>query len=82
MWALAPLATAETYREYVTRSNPAHGSTWAAASNPRTQANSRLVNPPRTSKPWVSRNNMVGKNGGRDFDNWIRGHIDSKVTWM
>ena len=58
------------------------GSTWAQASQPRQQKDSLLVNPPRSSKPWVSRDTMVAANGGRDFDEWVRGHLDSKVTWM
>ena len=42
------------------------GATWAQASVPRQQANSLLVNPPRTPKPWVSRDRKVAANGGRD----------------
>jgi hypothetical protein len=58
------------------------GSTWAQASVPRQQGNSILVNPPRSSRPWLSRDTMVQRNGGRDFNEWIEGHLDSKVTWM
>lgn len=58
------------------------GSTWAQACVPRQQRSSLLVNPPRTSKPWESRDRMVQANGGRTYQEWIRGHLDSKVTWM
>ena len=58
------------------------GATWAQASVLRQQANSLLVNPARTPKPWESRDRMVAANGGRDFIDWIRGHLDTKVTWM
>ena len=58
------------------------GATWAQASVPRQQANSLLVNPPRTPKPWVSRDRKVAANNGRDFIEWIHGHLDTKVTWM
>ena len=58
------------------------GSTWAQASVPRQQANSKLVNPARSRRPWLSRDAMVQKNGGRDFNEWIEGHLDSKVAWM
>ena len=58
------------------------GSTWATASVPRPQVSSRLVNPPMASKPWESRDRVVAASGGRDFDEWVRGHLDSKVTWM
>tara|TARA_B110000046_G_scaffold149282_1_gene157416 strand:- start:183 stop:1061 length:879 start_codon:yes stop_codon:yes gene_type:complete len=58
------------------------GATWAQASVPRLQGNSRLVNPPRTPKPWESVNRMVNANLGQDYAKWIEGHLDSKVTWM
>jgi hypothetical protein len=58
------------------------GATWAQASVPRAQANSRLLNPARTPKPWESVNRMVNANGGLNYDAWLRGHLDSKVTWM
>ena len=58
------------------------GATWAQASVPRQQANSLLVNPARTPKPWASRDHMVAANGGADYNAWIRGHLDTKVTWM
>ena len=47
------------------------GATWAQASVPRQQANSLLVNPARTPKPWESRNRMVAANGGRVYIDWI-----------
>ena len=58
------------------------GATWAQASVPRAQANSRLLNPARTPKPWESVNRMVNANGGLNYDAWLKGHLDSKVTWM
>ena len=58
------------------------GATWAQASVPRLQGKSRLVNPPRTPKPWESVNRMVNANLGQDYAKWIEGHLDSKVTWM
>ena len=58
------------------------GSTWAQASVPRPQANSRLVNPARSPKPWVSRDRKVAEQNGHAFNHWIRGHLDTKVTWM
>ena len=58
------------------------GATWAQASVPRPQANSLLVNPPMTSRPWLSRDTMLADNGGCTFLEWIRGHLQTKVTWM
>ena len=58
------------------------GATWALASVPRLARNSLLVNPPLSPRPWESRDRTVAANGGRDFDQWIRSHLDSKVTWM
>ena len=58
------------------------GSTWAQASVPRLQANSKLVNPPRTPKPWESVARMVARNNGQDYNDWIESHLNSKVTWM
>ena len=58
------------------------GATWALANTPRVQANGRLANPPKSPRPWVSRDTMVAANGGNDFTQWIRSHLNSKVTWM
>ena len=58
------------------------GPTWAQASALCLQANSKIVNPPKTPKPWASRDRMVAENGGQKFEQWIRGHLDTKVTWM
>ena len=58
------------------------GATWAQASVVRGQRSSKLINPPCAPKPWASRDRKVAANAGRDFDSWIRGHLDSKVTWM
>ena len=58
------------------------GATWAQASVPRVQANSLLVNPPKSRRPWLSRDAMIAEQGGRAFRDWIRSHLDSKVTWM
>ena len=58
------------------------GATWQEACVVRPQASSKLVNPPRAVRPWVSRNNVVTESNGRKFDRWIRTHLDTKVTWM
>ena len=55
------------------------GGTWAIASQPRPQMQSRLVNPQRSARPWKTVEAL-----GRDnkFSEWVRGHLISKVTWM
>jgi hypothetical protein len=54
------------------------GSTWQEASVPRAQ--SRLAK--SAKRPWVSRDTMLAKNNGTTFNEWVRSHLDSKVTWM
>jgi hypothetical protein len=58
------------------------GATWAQASIPRAKRHSKLVKPPLSQPPWVERDTMVAANGGRDFEQWIKSHLDDKVTWM
>ena len=55
------------------------GRTWQDALVHRDHLNSKLVNPPRSPRPWE----MVAKVGcSAEFDTWIKGHLDSKITWM
>ena len=55
------------------------GGTWAETSRSRAPQDSKLVNPPRSPRPWKAIEKI-----GRDaeFLDWVRGHISSKVTWM
>ena len=55
------------------------GSTWQEAAAYRVQKDSKLVNPAKSPKPWDSV--MRAVNSGQ-FDDWVRGHLDTKVTWM
>ena len=55
------------------------GATWGEASVPRAQSSSKLVNPPRSVRPWIS----VRKEAeGDEFEAWVKMHLDSKVPWM
>jgi hypothetical protein len=55
------------------------GGTWQAALVPRVQKDSKLVNPPRSPQPWVAVARLAASG---DFYDWMKGHLDSKVTWM
>ena len=55
------------------------GNTWQEASVPRAQAASKLVNPARSPRPWQSVARALNED---KFDSWVRGHLDSKVTWQ
>ena len=57
------------------------GATWHAACVARAHGHSKIVSPIRAVHPWVSRNDMLAEQGGNAFREWIRGHLDSKVTW-
>ena len=50
------------------------GSTWAEAC---VQRSTRLVNPATSPRPWLEVEAQLA-----DFGAWVRGHLDSKVTWM
>ena len=55
------------------------GGTWQAALVPRDHANGKLVNPPRSPRPWEAVARIAAS---AHFDAWMRGHLDSKVPWM
>ena len=40
---------------------------------------SRLINPARSPKPWVSVQRVVADGS---WGPWIRSHLDTKITWM
>ena len=55
------------------------GGTWQAALVPRAQKHSKLVNPPKSPQPWVAVARLAASG---EFHDWMKGHLDSKVTWM
>jgi len=55
------------------------GKTWQEASVVREQRQSKLVQPPKTPRPWLSVRD--GVDSGK-FEEWVQGHLNSKVTWM
>ena len=52
------------------------GSTWAEALTPRDKKDSKIVNPPRSPRPWEAV--AAGK---PTLPEWVRGHLHSKVMW-
>jgi len=55
------------------------GATWEEASMQRGQGSSKLVQPPRSPRPWMSVQKAVEEG---KFTPWVEGHLHSKVTWM
>ena len=55
------------------------GGSWAVALVPRAPKDSLLVNPPKSPRPWEAVERLARS---PDYGDWIRGHLDSKVTWM
>jgi hypothetical protein len=55
------------------------GGTWQGPLVARVQKDSKLVNPPRLPQPWVAVARLAASG---EFDGWMKGHLDSKVTWM
>ena len=55
------------------------GGTWQAALVLRAPKDSKLVNPPRSPQPWAAVARLAASG---EFDDWMKGHLDSKVTWM
>ena len=55
------------------------GNNWQSAAVPRARDASKLVNPAKSPRPWESAARAV--NDG-SYSDWIRTHLDTKVTWM
>ena len=55
------------------------GGTWAEAGAPSSHSDCKLINPPRSPKPWESIKRSVSD---ASFDEWVRSHIADKVRWM
>ena len=55
------------------------GGTWQTALVPRGPKDSKLVNPPKSPQPWEAVARLAASG---EFDDWMKGHLDSKVTWM
>lgn len=58
------------------------GGTWQEALVPREPIDSKLVNPPKSNRPWEEVEELIAHDGGRTFHDWVKGHLDSKVSWM
>eukprot|EP00965_Chrysotila_dentata_P051620 1713397-Pleurochrysis_carterae.AAC.1 len=58
---------------------PTLGTTWHTACQPRPQNTSKLVEPAKSPSVWKTVEE-IGKS--RDFEARMKGHLDSKVTWM
>lgn len=55
------------------------GAKWSDACKPRAQLSSVLVNPARSPRPWEA----IKKTGSSAaFAEWVKGHLDSKISWM
>lgn len=57
------------------------GGTWDAALVPRAPQDSLLVNPPKSKRPWEEVARIIAAPGPDDYAEWVKGHLDSKVTW-
>eukprot|EP00965_Chrysotila_dentata_P038067 1265376-Pleurochrysis_carterae.AAC.5 len=55
------------------------GATWSIACQPCAQLASKRVQPARKEGPWKAVE-ALGKSA--DFDKCVKGHLDSKISWM